>query len=51
MWPIVTDVAWSVCVCVCLLDITINSAKTDDQDVIGSRDLSGPCVRWGPGST
>ena len=36
-----------MCVCVCLLDITINSAKTDDQDVIGSGDLSGPCVRWG----
>ena len=44
MRPIAIDVAWSVCVCVCLLDTSMNPAKTDktDQDAVWIVDSGGP---------
>ena len=44
MRPIVTDVPWSVCVCVCLLDILMNCAKTIEPIEIPF----GVCTRVGP---
>jgi len=45
MRPIVTDVAWSVCLCVCLLVTTVSC--------VWGIDSAGPsesCIKWGPGS-
>jgi len=52
MWPAVTDILWSVCVPVCLLDILPRPAKLLNQlrycfgcGFVGPRE---PCIRWGP---
>ena len=50
MRPVVTDVPWSVCVC--LLDVTMSCSETD-RDAVWGVHLGGPnepCIRRGPGS-
>ena len=49
MWPLVADVPW----CVCLLDITVSSAKTAETIempfAVLTMDAGGPkepCIRW-----
>ena len=52
MWPTATFVAWSVCLSVCLLVMTVSTAKTAEPVEMPSGTgilwHKEPCIRWGP---
>jgi len=53
MRPIVTHVAWFVCLSVCLLVTSVSRAKTDEpiEKPFGDVDSWAQGTRWGPDPT
>jgi len=50
MRPIVVNVAWSVCLCMCLVVTTVSCAKTAELTPCGCGLgwARGTSIRWGP---